>query len=47
MKFIEAKATGRHPRLAKVKQREVGGSLDQQLAKSLAALKGGREKKVA
>jgi len=46
-KFIEAKAKGKHPRLPQIRERRTGGSLDQQLAKSLAALKRGREKKVA
>jgi DNA end-binding protein Ku len=45
--FIQAKAKGKHPRLAKVQTRQAGASLDQQLAKSLAAMKRGREKKVA
>jgi len=45
--FIEAKAKGKHPRLPQIKERETGGPLDRQLAKSLAAIKRGREKKVA
>jgi len=45
--FIQAKAKGKHPRLAEIKERRTDGSLDQQLAKSLAAMKRGREKKVA
>jgi len=45
--FIQAKAKGKHPRLAEIKERRTVGSLDQQLAKSLAAMKRGREKKVA
>jgi DNA end-binding protein Ku len=45
--FIEAKAKGKHPRLPQIRERRTGGSLDQQLAKSLAAMKRGREKKVA
>jgi DNA end-binding protein Ku len=47
MKFVEAKAKGKHPRLPAVEDRPVGGSLDAQLTKSLAAMKRGREKKVA
>src|SRR5206468_2331978 len=47
MKFIEAKAKGKHPRLPVVKDRPSGGSLDQQLAKSLAAMKRAQEKKIA
>jgi DNA end-binding protein Ku len=45
--FIEAKAKGKHPRLPTIKERKAAGSLDEQLAKSLAALKRGREKKIA
>jgi DNA end-binding protein Ku len=45
--FIEAKAKGKHPRLPRIKERATGASLDDQLTKSLAALKGGREKRVA
>ena len=45
--FLQAKAKGKHPRLPQIKERETRGSLDQQLAKSLAAMKRGREKKVA
>ena len=47
MHFIEEKAKGKHPRLPAVKERRAAGSLDEQLAKSLAAMKRGREKKVA
>jgi len=39
MKFIEAKAKGKHPKLAAVKERRSAGSLEQQLSKSLAAMK--------
>jgi len=50
-KFIEAKAKGKHPRLALVKERSTGGALDEQLARSLSALKRAqklsRRKKVA
>ena len=45
--FIQAKAKGRHPRLPPISERRTRGSLDQQLAKSLAAMKHGKEKKVA
>jgi DNA end-binding protein Ku len=45
--FLEAKAKGKHPRLRKITERRGRGSLEQQLAKSLAAMKRGREKKVA
>jgi non-homologous end joining protein Ku len=47
--FLEAKAKGKHPRLPVIKERTTGASLDQQLAKSLAALKPRqkKEKKVA
>lgn len=45
--FVEAKAKGKHPRLPTVKDRPTGASLDDQLARSLAALKRGKEKKVA
>ena len=45
--FIEAKAKGKHPRLPQISERRTGGSLDQQLAKSLSAMKRGKEKKVA
>jgi DNA end-binding protein Ku len=45
--FINAKAKGKHPRLPEISERRTGGSLDQQLAKSLAAMKHGREEKVA
>lgn len=47
MEFIEAKARGKRPRLAAVKTRARGESIRDQLAKSLAALKRGKEKKVA
>jgi DNA end-binding protein Ku len=46
-KFIEAKARGKRPRLSTVKTRATGASVEDQLAKSLAALKRGKEKKVA
>jgi len=46
-KFIEAKAKGHRPRLPHISERRTPGSLDQQLAKSLAAMKRGREKRVA
>ena len=46
-KFIEAKARGKRPRLPTVKTRATGASVEDQLAKSLAALKRGKEKKVA
>ena len=39
VKFIEAKAKGKHPKLAAVKVRKGAGSLEQQLSKSLAAMK--------
>jgi DNA end-binding protein Ku len=45
--FVEAKAKGKHPRLPTIKERPTGASLNDQLARSLAALKRGREKKVA
>jgi DNA end-binding protein Ku len=45
--FIDVKAKGKHPRLPQISERRTGGSLDQQLAESLAAMKRGREKKVA
>ena len=47
MKFVQAKAKGKHPRLAAVKERRTEGSLDEALAKSLAAMKRRMEKKVA
>jgi len=47
MEFIQAKAKGQRPRLAKIEDRPTGGSLDQQFAKSLAAMKRVGEKKVA
>jgi len=46
-KFIEAKARGKRPRLSTVKTRATGASVEDQLAKSLAALKRGKERKVA
>jgi DNA end-binding protein Ku len=39
MKFIEAKAKGKHPKLPTIKERRGAGSLEQQLSKSLAAMK--------
>jgi DNA end-binding protein Ku len=45
--FIKAKANGRKPRLHVVRARRATGSLERGLAKSLAALKSGKEKKVA
>jgi DNA end-binding protein Ku len=45
--FLAAKAKGRHPRLPAIKERKSAVSLDQQLAKSLAAMKKIKEKKVA
>ena len=45
--FVEARAKGKHPRLPTIKERPTGVPLHAQLAKSLAALKRGREKKVA
>jgi DNA end-binding protein Ku len=45
--FLEAKAKGKHPPLPRIKERTTGTSLDDQLTKSLAALKRGREKRVA
>ena len=48
--FLEAKAKGKHPKLPQIKEPEAAGSLDQQLAKSLAAMKRtprGKEKRVA
>ena len=47
MEFVEAKAKGKHLRLPKTQDRQTGESLNQQLAKSLAAMKRGREKRVA
>ena len=47
LNFIEAKGKGKHPRLPVVKERATGASLDDQLTKSLAALKRGPEKRVA
>lgn len=47
LEFVDAKAKGKHPRLPAVKERRVSASLNDQLAKSLAALKRGREKNVA
>jgi DNA end-binding protein Ku len=43
-KFIDAKAHGKRPRLAVIKDRRPAGSLDEQLARSLAAVKRGKEK---
>jgi DNA end-binding protein Ku len=45
--YVEAKSKGKHPRLPAIKERPTGAPLDDQLARSLAALKRGREKKVA
>jgi len=45
--LVEAKAKGKHPRLPRIKEWATGASLDDQLTKSLAALKRGREKRVA
>jgi DNA end-binding protein Ku len=47
--FLEAKAKGKHPRLPVIKERTIAAPLDQQLAKSLAALKPRqkKERKVA
>jgi DNA end-binding protein Ku len=45
--FVEAKVKGKHPRLPRIVERTTGASLDDQLTKSLAALKRGREKRVA
>jgi len=45
--YVEAKASGKHPRLPTVKERRTDVSLNDQLSRSLAALKRGREKKVA
>ena len=45
--FVEAKAHGKHPRLPGIKERKTGGSLGDQLSRSLAALKRGGEKKIA
>ena len=39
MKFVEAKAKGKHPKLPTIRERREAGSLDQQLAKSLTAMK--------
>jgi DNA end-binding protein Ku len=47
MEFIEAKAKGKAPRLPAIKEKTIATSLDDQLAKSLAALKRGREKNIA
>jgi DNA end-binding protein Ku len=47
LEFVEAKARGKAPRLPVVKEKTVAASLDDQLAKSLAALKRGREKSIA
>ncbi len=48
--FLEAKARGKHPRLPVIKETTIAAPLDQQLARSLAAMKSGKktkEKKVA
>ena len=45
--FIDAKAKGKHPRLAAVKNRPTGGPLEEQLAKSLVALRPAGRRKVA
>jgi DNA end-binding protein Ku len=45
--FIEAKAKGKHPRLAVVKNRASGAPLEDQLAKSLVALNRAKGRKVA
>jgi DNA end-binding protein Ku len=39
MKFIEEKARGKRPKLPTIKERKRAGSLEEQLAKSLAAMK--------
>ena len=39
MRFLEAKAKGKHPKLPAIKERLAAGSLDEQLSKSLAAMK--------
>jgi non-homologous end joining protein Ku len=45
--FVEARAKGKKPRLPEFPKRSAGQSLDDQLARSLAALKRGKERKVA
>jgi len=45
--FVKAKAKGKAPTLPIIKERKTGASLDDQLTKSLAALRRGREKRVA
>ena len=47
LEFVEAKARGKRPVLPVIKERKVAASLDDQLAHSLAAIKRGREKKIA
>jgi DNA end-binding protein Ku len=47
LQFVEAKAKGKPPPLPIIKERITGASLDDQLTKSLAALKRGPEKRVA
>jgi DNA end-binding protein Ku len=42
--FLEAKAKGKHPRLPVIKERTIAAPLDQQLAKSLAAMKNRKQK---
>jgi hypothetical protein len=39
MKFLAAKAKGKHPKLPTVKEPKSRGSLEQQLAKSWTAMK--------
>jgi DNA end-binding protein Ku len=43
--FLEAKAGGKHPRLPVIKETTIAAPLDQQLARSLAAMKKGKHKK--
>jgi DNA end-binding protein Ku len=45
--FLQAKAKGKHPQLPPIKERHAAGTLDQQLSKSLAAMKREKERKVA
>lgn len=47
LEFVEAKARGKRPVLPVIKERTIATSLDDQLARSLAAIKRGREKKIA
>src|SRR5262249_32747138 len=47
VKFVQAKAKGKRQRLPEITERRAVGSLDLQLAKSLAGMKRGRQKKVA